>query len=248
MNTKQFEQDFENLIEKKDRLIKLLDQQNKNELIKEYQDWFTESCEIIKTLIPDRTSEFEGIYYKEEDGIKYIFERRHFLNLALENQYSNSNVIDFSFRDNQYLYDVLKNNLEQQFAILESARRSLKSSLMNIKTLTQADLFDSELEMAEELNKNGFLRPAGVLAGVVLESHLKILLSHRNIDLKKSKSLAEYNELLKKNKIIDIPVWRNIQFLTDIRNKCCHSKEKEPTVQDVSDLIDGVKKIIKTVY
>lgn len=251
MSIKQFEQDFENLIDQKEQIIDLLNQQNKSELIRAYQGWFTEACEVIKQLIPDRLSEFKTLYenkIRPYKTIKDVFEKRHFLNLDLEKQYLDSNIIDLSFKDNQILYILFKNNLEQQFAILESAKRKLKSSLMNIKTLTQADLFDSELDMAEELKEKEFFRPAGVVAGVVLESHLKTVLLHKNIDLQKTKSLAGYNELLKQNEIIDQPVSRNIQFLTDLRNRCSHKKDKEPTNEDISDLIEGVKKIIKTVF
>ena len=223
-------EDLESLIEKKDIFIKLIDQKNKSDLIKEYQIWYTEASVIIKKLTPHRYFEFKEFYNNID---------RYQIKAFLEYTSDNPTFEDIT---------KIKLFLEQQAAILESAKRKLDSFLMSIEDITKANLFDSELEMAETLNKNGFLRPAGVLAGVVLESHLKTLLSHRNIDLKTSKSLSEYNELLKKNKIIDTPVWRNIQFLTDIRNKCCHKKEKEPTVQDISDLIDGVKKIIKTVY
>ena len=251
MSVKQFEQDFDNLINQKERIIDLLNKQNKNDLIREYQVWFTEACEVIKQLIPDRISEFKEIYNQRTHykGIKAIFEEQHFLDLNLEYKIKNRKglssyplVIEY----NQELCGKLKNNLERQFAILESAKRKLKSFLMNIKTLTQADLFDSELDMAEELRKKEFLRPAGVLAGVVLESHLKTVLLHKNIDLQKAKSLAQYNELLKKHEIINIPVWRNIQFLIDLRNLCSHKDDKEPTDQNISDLIEGVKKVIKT--
>ena len=247
MNTKQFEKDFENLVGKKDKFMKLLDQYNKSGLIREYQIWFTEACEVVKHLIPNRTPEFQEIY---DDRIKYTLGRPHFLRDSQEYDKRPSNVPfnDITSKGNQELCDTLKNNLEQQFAILESAKRKLKSSLMNIKTLTQANLFNSELDMVEELRKNGFLRPAGVVAGVVLESHLKTILLHKNIDLKDAKGLAKYNDLLKKNEFIDVPVWRNIQFLTDLRNRCCHKDNKEPTDENISDLIEGVKKIIKTVF
>jgi hypothetical protein len=35
-------------------------------------------------------------------------------------------------------------------------------------------------------------------------------------------------------------------MLADIRNACDHNKEKEPTAQQVADLIDGTDKILKT--
>jgi hypothetical protein len=36
-------------------------------------------------------------------------------------------------------------------------------------------------------------------------------------------------------------------MLADIRNICDHNKQKEPTDTQVTDLIDGTEKILKTV-
>ena len=44
--------------------------------------------------------------------------------------------------------------------------------MFDIRQLVQADLFDSELDAADELGKKKFTRAAGALAGVVLERHL----------------------------------------------------------------------------
>ncbi len=54
--------------------------------------------------------------------------------------------------------------------------------------------------------------------------------------------------MLKKDGIIDTPLWRQIQRLGDIRNLCDHNKEREPTREDVQELIDGVEKITKTLF
>ena len=59
-----------------------------------------------------------------------------------------------------------------QLKILESVRTRFDTSLFDIAQLVRADLFDSELDAARELAKNGFLRGAGAIAGVILERHL----------------------------------------------------------------------------
>lgn len=48
--------------------------------------------------------------------------------------------------------------------------------------------------------------------------------------------------------MIDISRWRQIQFLGDVRNLCDHKKEKEPTEEQVEELIEGVEKVIKNVF
>jgi len=56
------------------------------------------------------------------------------------------------------------------------------------------------------------------------------------------------NDLLKQSGVVDVPQWRFVQHLGDLRNLCDHSKKVEPSEQQVVDLIGGVMKITKTVF
>jgi predicted transcriptional regulator len=97
--------------------------------------------------------------------------------------------------------------------------------------------------------KKKFFRGAGAIAGVVLEKHLKQVIENHNLSTKKKHpSIADYNDLLKKEEIIGTKNWRFIQHLGDLRNLCDHNKDKEPTNDDIQSLIDGIKKIIKTIW
>ncbi len=123
------------------------------------------------------------------------------------------------------------------------------SSLFDIKDIIKADIFDSELDAAKELTKQGFYRAGGIIAGVVIEKHLGHVCKIHNITSKKTHpSISDYNQLLKEGEVIDVPSWRFIQHLGDIRNLCGHGKDREPTKEDVLGLIDGVDKIIKTIH
>jgi len=138
---------------------------------------------------------------------------------------------------------------QQQMAILKSVKERFESSLFDIRQLVQADLFDSELEAAEELAKNRFSRAAGAVAGVVLERHLlQVCHNHLIAIVKRSPTISDLNDLLKNANVVDIPTWRFIQHLADIRNLCDHSKAADPTVEQATDLIVGVKKISKTLF
>ena len=55
-------------------------------------------------------------------------------------------------------------------------------------------------------------------------------------------------ETLKSNGVIDTPDWCSIQRLADIRNLYGYNKEKEPTEEDIEDLIKRTGKIIKTLF
>jgi hypothetical protein len=136
----------------------------------------------------------------------------------------------------------------QQLQILKSVKGKFESTLYNIKQLLRADIFDSDIEASRELLKNGFLSAAGALVGVVLEKHLaQVCENHKLTTVKKDPTIRDYNDLLKTN-VYDVVNWRFIQRLGDIRNYCDHKKEREPTDDEVHELIDGVDKVSKTIY
>lgn len=115
--------------------------------------------------------------------------------------------------------------------------------------MVQADLFDSELDAAKELHKRGFLRAAGAVAGVVLERHLQQVAENHELAIKKKRpSIADFNDRLKNADVLDVPTWRHIQRLADLRNLCDHSKDREPTSDEVVELISGVEKYTKSLF
>jgi hypothetical protein len=140
-------------------------------------------------------------------------------------------------------------HLRQQIAILKSVEARFESCPFDIRQLVQADLFDSELATATELHKKGFLRAAGVVAGVVLEKHLgQVFNNHGLKTRKKNPTVSDFKDDLKSGDVIDMGIWRNIQRLGDIRNLCAHNKDRIPTENEVEELIHGVEKIAKTLY
>lgn len=138
---------------------------------------------------------------------------------------------------------------EQQLNILNSAQARFESSVFDMLEILQADLFDDELDAAQELHKKGFLRAAVAVSGVVLEKHLAHVCGKHNLKTrKKAPSINNFNQMLKDDGTIDTPMWRFIQRLGDIRNLCDHNKERDPTKEEVDDLISGVRKIISTLF
>jgi len=61
-------------------------------------------------------------------------------------------------------------------------------------------------------------------------------------------SISDYNDLFRKENIYDVLKWRNVPYFGDLRNLCDHSKDREPTYDDVEELINGTEKIVKTVF
>ena len=136
-----------------------------------------------------------------------------------------------------------------QLAIFESVATRFESTLLDIRKLTQADLFDSELDAARELTSHGFLRAAGVVAGVVLERHLSQVMDNHSVTTrKKGPTISDFNDSLKNAGVLETPPWRQIQRLGDLRNLCGHDKGKEPTKDEIEELISGVEKYTKTLF
>ncbi len=208
---------------------------------KVYETWYSESLALIRQLLPDRVSNFIDFYEKPK-GRKSIDFGNYVIQDYLQGMrvtHYGDVVVDGTAAVPQY---------RQQLAILKAVRSRFESSLFEIRQLVQADLFDSEIEAARELLKHRFLRAAGAIAGVVLEKHLRQVCDNHSLKtLKKSPGIADLNELLKSNSVIDIPQWRHMSMLGDIRNICDHNKSADPTTEQVTDLINGTDKILKTI-
>jgi hypothetical protein len=208
-----------------------------------YQDWYSESLVLLKQLLPDRLQDFIKLYEKPKN--RKIIE---YGNYVLEDYLQNL-VVTSSWGDRKVGPEAAVNQFEQQLYIVKSINGRFESTLFDIKQLTQADIFDSELEAAKELNKKGYPRGAGAISGVVLEKHLaQVCDNHKVIINKKNPSISDFNEKLKNANVYDTPVWGKVQHLGDLRNLCDHNKNKEPRIEDVEELISGVESIIKTIF
>ena len=209
----------------------------------EYQRWYTESQAVIRQLVPDRLADFARYYEKPKARKDITFE-----NYRIEDYLQGLRVTRAG-------YEVMVNKeaaipqFRQQQAILEAAQAKFESSLFDIRQMLQADVFDSELQAAEHLAKYKYGRAAGALAGVVLERHLaQVCANHAMPVIKKNPTIADFNEALKAADAIDLPQWRFIQHLADLRNLCDHAKKPEPTADQIDDLLAGVGKVTKTVF
>jgi hypothetical protein len=209
-----------------------------------YQSWYSEAKILIRQLLPDRLSDFVGHYEKPKTRKDITYENYRVIDylqgLTVTRGYQKEKVVGPEAAIPQF---------RQQLAILKSVRARFESSLFDIRQLVQADLFDSELDVARELAQKKFTRAAGALAGVVLERHLGQVCSNHQIAIgKKTPTISDLNDSLKAAGLTDVPEWRYIQHLADIRNLCDHSKSAEPTTEQVNDLVNGVAKVSKTLF
>ena len=209
-----------------------------------YQQWYSEALEVIRQILPNRLEEFQ-LLYQGIDKRKNINAQTYSIKDWLLGIRSPVDIL--SGRKHFEDVGIVFMQFQMQREIFKSARLRFESSLLEIRQIVRADLFDSEVESARELLKNGFLRAAGAVAGVVAEKHLSEVCQNHNLSIgKKNPTIATYNDALKKEGVIDVPQWRPIQRLGDLRNLCDHNKEREPTKDEVTELIDGVEKLTKT--
>lgn len=209
-----------------------------------YQNWYSEALALLRQVLPDRVADFCRHYEKPKPRKDITFE-----SYRIEDYLQGLNVTRGAYKEKVVGKEAAIPHFRQQLAIVEAAKARFDSSLYDIRQMVQADLLDSELEAAEHLAKSKFYRAAGAVAGVVLERHLGEVCAFRKIAIsKKNPTISDFNEALKAEELIEIPQWRFIQHLADIRNICDHAKTPDPTLEQVQDLLAGVKKIIKTVY
>lgn len=213
---------------------------------RDYQKWYTEVSAFLHQMLPARAAEFDAQYHpdarrKVVDGTSFAIQDWMLGRRAATNDYSGK----LRFDD----LAAVTMRFHTQLEILIAAEVCFKSSLMEVKQVLQADIFDNELDASRELHRNGYYRAAGVLAGVVLEGHLAAVCASRQLVVKKkSPTIGDLNDVLKDALAIEVPTWRFIQRLGDIRNVCGHKKTSEPTKDDVDELMSGTDRITKTLY
>lgn len=255
MNIEKYKKDIKSLIKLGNELMEefseAVQKRNKKDphvpkFFSRYQGWYTESCAIIQQLLSSRLVEFNSLYHsnpkrKSMDITSYSIQDWVLGLRSGVNKYTSEKLFDDAA--------VVLMKFQTQLEILKSIEKRFESSLFDIRHLVQADIFDNELDAAEELLKKGFARATGAVAGVVLEGHLETVCENHNVKISKTKpTISDYNDALKNSDVIDTATWRRIQFLGDIRNNCDHKKKDDPRKEEIEDLIDGVKKIMKNIF
>jgi hypothetical protein len=167
----------------------------------DYQNWYSESLACISQLLPARAQDFVS-YYKPDKVRKDITYANYTISdylkgLTITRGYEQHVVVG---------PDAAIQPLRQQVQIVKAARQRLESSLFDIRALVQSDMFDNELDAAEALNRQGFGRGAGAIAGVVLEGHLVTVAEQHKLAAGKNPAIGDLNDLLKKNDVIDTPM------------------------------------------
>jgi hypothetical protein len=139
-------------------------------------------------------------------------------------------------------------HFHQQLRILHSVRNGLEYVLADMQGALYSEVGEHVLAATYELFRHGHGRAAGTLAGVLLEIHLaKVAAKYRVPNGANAIGIAPLNEALKRGGIYDGEVWRFIQHLGALRHTCVDASRRDPTVDELTTLFQGVETIRKTV-
>ncbi len=205
-----------------------------------YQDWYSRAYKVVESLAPERLEEFIS-YYRIDPKRTRIAQGNYVIQ-----DFIKESTLNYSNEEAQQ--NLARMNVRNQIHILDSLSSRIDSVFQDVTGHLFAELQDAELAVATQLKKVSG-RAAGALAGVVLERHLQRVAQNHKIAIPKSSpSISDLNDPIRNAGVYDVPTWRKIQLLADIRNLCAHEKKREPTDDEVDELILGVNSVIKSVF
>jgi len=136
--------------------------------------------------------------------------------------------------------------------ILRAIQDQIKSGwVTTTRGIVSGEVFSDFLEMAEHLVGENYKDPAAVLAGGVLEEHLRFLSSAASLpleDIQKGKVVPRKADLLnaelKKANRYSVIDQKQITTWLSLRNNAAHGKYSEYTIEQVKFMIDGVRNFV----
>jgi hypothetical protein len=222
-------------------LVQLI-RKNEKQFYSGYQDWYTKAVEVVRVLATDRLLEFRS-YYEGDLSVSSYCIRDFVRGLRPRQDPFEALRGGVTFNANEVTIGLFMT----QTLILAALVSRIEGVVAELESLIAHGIQDAEIDSAERLKKVN-LRAAGALAGVVLETHLQRVASAHQIAVRKNPTIGDLNEPLKKAGVYDTPEYRKIQHIADIRNICTHQKGKDPTPEQVDDMLNGVRSITRSVF
>ena len=141
-----------------------------------------------------------------------------------------------------------RSNADKGMAILQAVRDEIAGGwLFTIQSLVAAELFADFLTMAEHLLETGYKDPAAVMAGSVLEEHLRQLSLKNSLPLEDERDGAlvprkadRLNAELAKANIYSKLDQKLVTAWLDLRNNAAHGKYDTYALEQVRQMIQGI--------
>ena len=155
------------------------------DFVEDYQRWYSLAVRVLDQVLPERVGEFKAFYSGGPRGSRW----------AIDDYIRKRGEYDVFKAE---VTEALRQGLSQQIIFLKAAADRLDAMLADIRGVLEAEIFDTTLERAQELFAKKHLRAAGVVAGVVLETHLKDVCRNHGVKLRKQKpTIGDLNSALK---------------------------------------------------
>lgn len=132
---------------------------------------------------------------------------------------------------------------------LQGVLRALRADyhagrLQTFQELIHADLFSDFLEMAEYLLQEGYKDPAAVIAGGVLEEHLRKLCGKHGVTIPAKAKFDTMNADLAKTKTYNKNDQKQVTAWAGLRNDAAHGSYKNYSDSEVKSMVAGVRDFI----
>lgn len=132
---------------------------------------------------------------------------------------------------------------------LQGVLRALRTDydagrLQTFQELIHADLFSDFLEMAEYFLQEGYKDPAAVIAGGVLEEHLRKLCGKYGVTIPAKPKLDTMNADLAKAVAYNKNDQKQVTAWAGLRNDAAHGEYKKYTEGEVNLMVAGIRDFI----
>lgn len=193
-----------------------------------YKKFEGEARPLVAKYLPEQIEEFDG-------NSKEILD---ILNLRVDPPMDESDKNEYAMR--------VSSLHGQQIATVSAIPGRVRSErLVNPRHIT-AKFARDEIQKARNMEQEGHLRAAGVIAGVALEEQLTALCKSASVDFKADDGLTALSQKLNEAGEIDDDEHRLIKYLAGVRNKCAHfDGEHEPDILEIQRLINEADNLIK---
>ena len=123
-----------------------------------------------------------------------------------------------------------------------------QDAMQSVLELAHADLFDDFLGMSAELSEKGFLGPAAVVAGSVLEEHVRKLATKHGVDLLddrgRARGVEDLSVDLRKKEVFTEAQRKILTGWYGVRSDAAHGHFDKLDARDIERMIDSVRDIV----
>jgi len=154
-----------------------------------------------------------------------------------------------SYRDETQRINSSKGHAESRAVELLGVAQALRDDyaaghMRSVEELVHADVFSDFLDMAKELQDKGFKDPAAVLAGSVLEGHLRQLAAGSDIAVEKPDGKPRSAEAINADlgkEVYGTGEQKAVTAWLDLRNAAAHADYEKYDAGQVALLIEAVR-------